>query len=152
MTLTSRAVCVQVKIEEGETVKVVDYWLDDPEETYVPCTNNDGGLNADCFWYSLTCPCLWRVAWDGLPTWENPEPDPDDLQQMLVYDDVNSKRIYILAPRPNESLHSTQCRNACLYQKLHHPVISIATTHQFNELSKFGMQLLLVWCRLSVAL
>jgi len=66
-----------VKIEEGEMVQVVDYWLDDPEETYVPCTNNDGGLNRDCIWYSLACPCLWRVAWDTLPTWENPEPDPD---------------------------------------------------------------------------
>lgn len=147
--------CVcQVKMEEaGEEVKVVDYWLDDPEENYVPCTNNNGGLNTDCIWYSLTCPCFWRVAWDSLPTWENQDPDPDDLQQMLVYDDVNSKRIYILAPRPNESMHSLQCRNACLYQKLHHPIISIVTTHQFNELQKFGTQLLLlVWrqpcCRL----
>ena len=128
---------MQATIEEGEEVRVVDYWIDDPTHDYVPCTAGDDFLDPTCILYSLTCPCFWRVAYGGLPTWDNPEPDPDDLQQMLVYDDVNSKRIYILAPRPGEALHSVQCRNACMYQKLHHPIISIVTTHQFNEFSKF---------------
>lgn len=44
-----------------QEVKVVDYWLKDPEENYVPCTNG-GTVNCDCIAYALTCPCLWRLA------------------------------------------------------------------------------------------
>jgi predicted esterase YcpF (UPF0227 family) len=76
-------------------------------------------------------------------SWDNSDPDPDDMQQMLVFDDVNSGRIYMLAPQPGESLHSVQCRNACMYQKLHHPILSIFTTHQFNEFSRFEKVLVL---------
>lgn len=76
--------------------------------------------------------------------WDNSDPDPDDMLQMLVFDNVNSGRIYMLAPQPRESLHSVQCRNACAYQKLHHPVLSIFTTHKFNEFSRFEKALVLL--------
>jgi hypothetical protein len=42
-------------------VAVVDYWLDDPDQSYLPCTNGQK-LNIGCIAYSLTLPCLWRLA------------------------------------------------------------------------------------------
>ena len=63
---------------------------------------------------------------------------------MLVYDNIGAGRIYVLAPNGEESIHQVQCKNACLFQKTHHPLISLWFTHQFNDFTKFEKLLVLV--------